>query len=119
VHAGIRRVTPDLTGVELFHVKDCKVQLTEVSYIRSDAKQQTNDQKPILTATNLALGKGLHPHEHAVERNDHDAHDPKHLRIVRLVVAEDNGEDDTTKVASCANNTGEDTFKHVSKTSVD
>jgi len=71
-------------------------------------KQQTKSHSPILTTADLALGKRLYPHEHAVERNDHDANDPENLRIVRLVIAEDDGEDDTTKVTSRANDTGED-----------
>ena len=71
-------------------------------------KQQTKSHDPILTTANLALGKRPYPHKHAVECNDHDANDPENLRIVRLVVAEDDGEDDTTKVTSRANDTGED-----------
>ena len=81
-------------------------------------KQQTKSHSPILTTADLALGKRLYPHEHAVKHNDHDANNPKHLRIIRLVVAEDNGEDDTTKVTSRADNTRKDTFRIVSKISM-
>lgn len=81
-------------------------------------KQQTKSQNPILTTANLALRKRPHPHEHAVERNDHDANDPENLRIIRLVIAEDDGENDATKVTSRANNTGEDAFGNVSRSSV-
>ena len=51
------------------------------------------------------------PDESAVENDDDYAHYPESLSIVCAIVAEDDGEDDTTKVARGANQTRENTCR--------
>lgn len=54
---------------------------------------------PALATTNLALGDRLDPNEHEVHDNHHYANDPEDLGVIGVVVAKDDGVDDTTKVA--------------------
>jgi hypothetical protein len=68
----------------------------------------------LLAATYLPLGNRPDPHEHGVENNDHYAHDPEDTSIVGLVIAEDDGEDDSPKVAGSSNKAGEDACRYVS-----
>ena len=53
---------------------------------------------------NLSPGNRLDPTQRKVDGNGNDPNDPKHFGVVFTVVAEDDGEDDTAKVAcsSCA-----------------
>jgi hypothetical protein len=70
----------------------------------------TKDSQPRLATTNLATRQGLNPNKHEVHGNHHYANDPKDLGVVGAVVSEDDGVDDTTKIADCADSTREDTF---------
>lgn len=74
-------------------------------------KQQGS--KTFLSATNLVLGNRPNPDEHAVQRYHHYANDPEDLRVVRLVVTEDDGKDNTAKVSGCADNTRKHTFRQL------
>jgi hypothetical protein len=66
-----------------------------------------------LSATNLALRDRPDPYKSKIQGDDDYADDPEDLCIVGRVVAEDNGEDDATKVSCGADNAGEDTLSNV------
>lgn len=68
----------------------------------------------VLSTTNLVLRNGSDPQEDAVERDDHYSADPEDLCVIGLVVAEDDGEDYATKVASRTNDTRKNTLNTVS-----
>ena len=59
--------------------------------------------------SNLALGKRWYPTHQQVETDDHAAHDPEALGIIRAVESEQDREDDAAEIAHGANCTTEDT----------
>jgi hypothetical protein len=64
---------------------------------------------PFSPPSNLTLGKRRHPSHQQVETDDHTPHDPKTLRIVRAVESEQDGENDTSKIAHGAHSAAENT----------
>lgn len=74
------------------------------------SKRQKIYRTKHLSATNLAFRNGLDPHECCVHGDDYYAHEPEDTSVVCLVVAEDNGKDNTAKVASGADETRKNTF---------
>jgi hypothetical protein len=70
--------------------------------------------KSRLATTDLAFRNWLDPDERQVQHDVDYANDPEHLCVVCLVVAEDDGEDNTTEVTSRADDTRENTLKFVS-----
>lgn len=68
--------------------------------------KNNNTEKRSITVsstTNLALGNWPDPQQDTVQSDDHYTDDPEDLCVVCLVIAEDDGEDDATKVAGCTN----------------
>ena len=65
-------------------------------------------QKNFLTTANLALRNRPDPSKHEIENNSDDTNNPDTARIVRSVVTENNGEDDTAQIARCSDETRED-----------
>ena len=62
-----------------------------------------------LPPSNLALGKRRHPSHDDIEGNDHAAHDPETLGVIRAMEPEQNGEYDAAEVAHGAHRATEDT----------
>ena len=74
-------------------------------------KQQ--NPKLFLAATNLALRDRPDPDKRTVQRNHYYSNDPEDLRVVCLVVAEDDGKDDAAKVSGGTDNAGENTLREL------
>lgn len=55
-----------------------------------------------LVPTDLPLGNGLDPTQRQVDNNSDDANNPNGLLIMRALVSEDDGEDDTAQIADTA-----------------
>lgn len=66
-------------------------------------------KKDLLSAaTNLPLGDRPNPAQRQVDGDGHDPDDPKHLPVILVVVAEDDGEDDAAQVTRRTGDAGHD-----------
>ena len=61
--------------------------------------------------TNLAFGNRSNPTQADVNRNGDDANDPDHLVVMRAIVSEDDGEDDTAEISRRAGASGDDAVR--------
>lgn len=84
----------------------CKVSLKRSKGVKTSISRDNIDHLP---PANLPLRNRPHPRQTHVQSDDHASHDPEHPRVLTRMVAEDDGEDDTTKVTRCTNNARQDT----------
>lgn len=61
--------------------------------------------------TNLAFGNRSNPTQADVNRNSDDSNDPNHLVVMRAIVSEDDGEDDTAEISRRPRASGDDTVR--------
>ena len=65
----------------------------------------------VLTASDLALGNWSDPAERQVDDDRDYTDDPKHLAIVRAIVAEDDGENNPAQVTHSTGKTRDNAYQ--------